>query len=56
MILLAEHFLSKYARKYKKDLKGISRDGKNKLHNYAWPGNVRELQHAIERAVILSEK
>lgn len=39
----------------KKDLKGINRDGKNKLHNYAWPGNVRELQHAIERAVILSE-
>ena len=37
------------------DLKGINRDGKNKLHNYAWPGNVRELQHAIERAVILSE-
>ena len=55
VILLAEHFLSKYARKYKKDLKGINRDGKNKLHNYAWPGNVRELQHAIERAVILSE-
>ena len=55
VILLAEHFLSKYARKYKKDLKGINRDGKNKLRNYAWPGNVRELQHAIERAVILSE-
>ena len=55
VILLAEHFLSKYAHKYKKDLKGINRDGKNKLHNYAWPGNVRELQHAIERAVILSE-
>ena len=36
-------------------MKGINRDGKNKLHNYAWPGNVRELQHAIERAVILSE-
>jgi len=25
------------------------------LQSYAWPGNVRELQHAIERAVILSD-
>ena len=23
--------------------------------NYPWPGNVRELQHAVERAVILSD-
>ena len=25
------------------------------FRSYAWPGNVRELQHAIERAVILSD-
>lgn len=55
VVLLSDYFLSKYARKYKKDIKGINRDGKNKLRSYAWPGNVRELQHAIERAVILSE-
>lgn len=55
VILLAEFFLSKYARKYKKELRGITRDAKNKLVSYAWPGNVRELQHAMERAVILSE-
>lgn len=51
--LLADHFLMRYARKYKKELKGISKDGRNKLQQYGWPGNVRELQHAIERAVIL---
>lgn len=55
VILLAEHFLARYAHKYKKDLKGITRDAKSKLLSYAWPGNVRELQHALERAVILSE-
>jgi transcriptional regulator with PAS, ATPase and Fis domain len=27
-----------------------------KLNSYKWPGNVRELQHAIEKAVILSDK
>ncbi|MCL3850488.1 sigma-54 dependent transcriptional regulator [Parabacteroides sp. GYB001] len=53
--LLADYFLSRYARKYKKEIKGLSRDARNKLQNYEWPGNVRELQHAIERAVILSD-
>jgi DNA-binding NtrC family response regulator len=55
IILLAEHFIERYAHKYKKDIKGITRDGKLKLKKYSWPGNVRELQHAIERAIILSD-
>lgn len=53
--LLADYFLERYTHKYKKKLKGISREGRQKLQQYAWPGNVRELQHAVERAVILSE-
>ncbi|WP_455639060.1 sigma-54-dependent transcriptional regulator [Parabacteroides sp.] len=53
--LLADYFLARYARKYKKETKGLSREARNKLQNYGWPGNVRELQHAIERAVILSD-
>ena len=53
--LLADYFLARYARKYKKDIKGLSRDARSKLQNYNWSGNVRELQHAIERAVILSD-
>lgn len=55
LLLLANYFLERYARKYKKELKGLTKDAKSKLLNYAWPGNVRELQHAIERAVILSD-
>lgn len=54
IILLAEHFLNKYAYKYKKDIQGLSQDVKRKLMGYSWPGNVRELQNTIERAVILS--
>lgn len=53
--LLADCFLSRYARKYKKELAGLTREARTKLQNYAWPGNVRELQHAIERAVILCD-
>ena len=55
IILLAEHFLDRYTRKYKKEIHGLTREAKNKLLKYAWPGNVRELQHTIERAVILGD-
>lgn len=55
IILLAEHFLSRYARKYKKEMRGLTREAKNKLLKYSWPGNVRELQHMMERAVILGD-
>jgi len=54
IILLAEHFMHRFAKKYKKNVKGIAKDAQNKLLAYRFPGNVRELQHAVERAVILS--
>lgn len=53
--LLAEHFLKQYARKYDKDIQKISDPAINKLSGYSWPGNVRELQHAVERAVIMTD-
>ncbi len=55
ILLLAEHFLRRYARKYQKEMKGLTREAKNKLLHYDWPGNVRELQHTMERAVILGD-
>ena len=55
ILLLAEHFLQRYARKYKKEMRGLTREAKNKLLKYPWPGNVRELQHTMERAVILGD-
>lgn len=54
--LLANHFLQCYCRKYNKEIEGFSREACRLLTQYHWPGNVRELQHAIERAVILSEQ
>ncbi|MBT3207399.1 MAG: sigma-54-dependent Fis family transcriptional regulator [Bacteroidetes bacterium] len=53
--LLADHFLKIQAKKYKKNVKGISSSALKKLEQYAWPGNIRELQHAIERAVIMTD-
>ncbi len=53
--LLADHFLRIYSKKYKKPIRNIQSSAIKKLNQYNWPGNVRELQHAIERAVIMSD-
>ena len=52
--LLANHFLTHYASKYGKNVSRISEGAVTRMHKHPWPGNIRELQHAIERAVILS--
>lgn len=54
--LLADFFLARYAKKYHNRMMTLSTDAIRKLQKYSWPGNVRELQHAIEKAVILSDK
>ena len=53
--LLVDHFLKVYCKKYKVSQKRIHAAASKKLEKYRWPGNVRELQHAIERAVIMSD-
>jgi DNA-binding NtrC family response regulator len=52
--LLSNHFLKHYAEKYGKSVNKISEGAQTRMHKHPWPGNIRELQHAIERAVILS--
>lgn len=53
--LLADHFMRSYGNKYRKNILAIESGAIKKLQKYAWPGNIRELQHAIERAVIMSD-
>ncbi|MEN8248192.1 MAG: sigma-54 dependent transcriptional regulator [Bacteroidota bacterium] len=52
--LLANHFLQTYSNKYKKEVNKISDAALTRMNVYNWPGNIRELQHAVERAVIMS--
>lgn len=52
--LLANFFLKQYAEKYSKSVAKISEAALTRMHKHTWPGNIRELQHAVERAVILS--
>lgn len=51
--LLSNFFVVKYAKKYKKEIEGLTPEVVNTLCAYHWPGNVRELEHVIERAVVL---
>lgn len=52
--LLANHFLKFYSSKYGKSVNKLSDAAMTRLNKHNWPGNIRELQHALERAVILS--
>ena len=53
VLLLADYFLEKYRKKYKKDVKRITTPAIDMLMRYHWPGNVRELENCIERAMLL---
>ena len=52
---MAQEFVRRAADRFKKDVRLIAPDAMAHLVAYRWPGNVRELEHAIERAVILSD-
>lgn len=53
VILLARHFVERFAREFKRQIDGLDEAAEAKLRSYAWPGNVRELRNSIERAVLL---
>jgi DNA-binding NtrC family response regulator len=52
--LLAGHFLSSYAQRYRKPITGFDEGAMRELLAHRWPGNIRELDHAVERAVLMS--
>src|SRR4051812_21090538 len=55
LLLLADHFLQKYAREHKKNIRRISTPAIDMLTAYHWPGNVRELENVMERAVLVCD-
>jgi len=55
VLLLADHFLQRFAQEHGKDIRRISTPAIDMLTAYHWPGNVRELQNVIERAVLVCD-
>ena len=55
IVPLAQLFLERFARKYRRPLTGIAPEGAASLKRQYWSGNIRELQNCMEKAVILSE-
>jgi two-component system response regulator HydG len=55
IVPLAEHFLQLYRERYKRSAISLHESLVQQMQQYEWPGNIRELQHAMERAVILSQ-
>jgi Nif-specific regulatory protein len=55
VVLLADHFLEKYAKEQNKRVRRLSSAVIDMLMSYHWPGNVRELENCIERAVLVAE-
>jgi len=53
--LLVQHYISFFATKTNKKIKGISSEAEKLLEQSYWKGNIRELKNIIERAVILEE-
>ncbi len=53
--MLAEHFLSIYNEKYKREVKNFSQQAYDQMLSYHWRGNVRELQNSVERAILLAK-
>ena len=54
ILLLANHFVEKYAAVMDKHIRRISTPAINMLVAYHWPGNVRELENCIEHAVLMA--
>ena len=52
---LAHHFLRLHAQRYRKRVTGFEHAALEALLAHPWPGNVRELDHAVERAVLMTQ-
>ena len=51
--LLAEHFLNRFSKEQKKEVRGFHEEIINFMKHHQWPGNIRELENFVERMVAI---
>lgn len=56
VLLLAEHFIEQFSRKFHKPAVSLSTEARRAIQSYHWPGNVREMANVLQRAVLLSDE
>jgi DNA-binding NtrC family response regulator len=56
VILLAQHFMTKYCEELGKPVLRFSDRALQILRKYHWPGNVRELENVIQRLVVMTDE
>jgi two-component system NtrC family response regulator len=54
-VLLAKHFLHRFAREMNPQVRGLSPGALAAIDEWPWPGNVRELENRMKRAVIMAD-
>jgi sigma-54 dependent transcriptional regulator, acetoin dehydrogenase operon transcriptional activator AcoR len=52
---LADTFLKKYAQRFNRNIKKISKTTNKAFEKYHWPGNIRELENCLEYAINIEE-
>lgn len=52
IVLLATHFMKKYAHEFGKRLAAFQPAAMELFQSYDWPGNIRELENEVQRLVI----
>ena len=53
--VLVQHFLNKYMKETKKEIRSVDHNAMTAMVAYDWPGNVRELENVIQRAMVTSD-
>jgi len=54
--VLINHFLQKFNKLKKRNVKEVTPEAMNYMMRYAWPGNIRELENLIEMLVVMKEE
>lgn len=55
IVPLAETFIERFCRQYDKSGISLTSEARDRLVKHPWYGNIRELEHAIEKAIIISD-